>query len=182
MTSSDADQEQPDEHDNALVAESIPEQIRFFDVQFDKVSKEYKVTHLQEDVRDWHDLKCELTCTSHDETFQCGDLVHIKLHNQPNGKRGDDVARIEDIRSFSSADKRRLVLISWLYCLDGTLYESNHLQIVLWDTIARRTNQSLAQQVRAKQLYNVCGGKKFCSDKQAKVWRLRKSSIKRTVG
>ena len=157
--------------------DNIPEQIRFFDLHFDNVSKEYRVTRLRRDVRNWHDLQRDSTCTCQDETFWRGDLVHIKLHGKRDVRQGDDVARIDDIRMLSVDDERRLVLITWLYLADGRLYESNHLQIVLWDTITRRATQALANKVHPLQLYNVCGGKKFCSAEQTKQWHVRKAYV-----
>lgn len=52
MTLNDAGQEQLDDGVNTLGTESIPEQIHFFNVQFNNVLKEYKVYHLREDVHD----------------------------------------------------------------------------------------------------------------------------------
>lgn len=166
-----------DEHQPAPNADNIPEQIRFFDLHFDHVSKEYLIIRLREDIGNWQDLQPDSTCTSQDETFRRGDLVHIKLHAKTDGRQGDDVARVEDIRILSVNDQRRLVLIMWLYFADGRCYESNHLQIVLWDTITRRATQTLANRVHPHQLYNVYGGKKFCSAQQAELWRARKAHM-----
>ncbi|ETN44052.1 uncharacterized protein HMPREF1541_10917 [Cyphellophora europaea CBS 101466] len=157
--------------------DNIPEQIRFFDLHFDNDSKEYRVTRLRGDIRNWHDLQPDSTCTCQDETFRRGDLVHIKLHGKTDVRQGDNLARVDDIRMLSVGDERRLVLITWLYLADGRLYESNHLQIVLWDTITRRATQTLANKVQPLQLYNVCGGKKLCSAQQAERWHVRKARV-----
>jgi hypothetical protein len=144
---------------------NIPEQVRFFGLHFDNASKEYRITRLRGDVRNWHDLQPDATCTCRDETFRRGDLVHMKLHGKTDVRQGDDVARVDDIRMLSVDDERRLVLITWLYLADGRFYESNHLQIVLWDTIARRATQALANKVSPPSIVQCLWGQEalFCS-------------------
>lgn len=73
----DEGQNGPSKANNAVDLETIPEQIRFFDVQFDQSSKEYTVSRRHENVPDWYGLDHESEFTTQDETFRRGDIVHI---------------------------------------------------------------------------------------------------------
>jgi hypothetical protein len=93
------------------------------------------------------------------------DLLHCST------KETNLIAYIDDIKALPRPDQRKLVLISWIYLYDGRYYGSNHLQIVLWDTVAGRADKKQVQETRHDQLYNACGGVKLCGKKQADVWQ-----------
>jgi hypothetical protein len=84
-----------------------------------------------------------------------------KLYDKNDSNDEDDIAYIDDIKVLPRPDQRKLVLISWIYLYDGRYYGSNHLQIVLWDTVAGRADKRQVQEIRHDQLYNACGGVKL---------------------
>lgn len=164
---------------HGYTSKTCPEQIRLFDVHFDWRTMKYNTIRLQKDKYDWHDLKCEPDFTLNDEKFRRGDLVHIELCDPTKSDVAHDVAFIEDIRAIAGPDERKLAMISWVYLHDGRHYRSNHLQIVLWDTVSGRASKMLMQRIRPDQLYNACGGRRLCSPKQARIWHERKLQILR---
>ena len=90
---------------------------------------------------------------------------------------GADIARINEIRHLPRPDKRKLILLTWLYYYHGQYYESNHLQIVLYHTIAGRATREQIERIRRDRIYNACGGRRICDEKQSRVWRKRKQRI-----
>jgi hypothetical protein len=139
--------------------------------------KRYTIATLQKSFPHWYDLDSEPDFTLQDETFKRGDFVAIKLCDKNDSNDEDDIAYIDDIKALPRPDQRKLVLISWIYLYDGRYYGSNHLQIVLWDTVAGRADKKQVQEIRHDQLYNACGGVKLCGKKQADVWQKRKEQI-----
>jgi hypothetical protein len=126
--------------DSTLHSEELPEQIRFFDIHFNRSMKRYTIATLQKSVPSWYDLDSEPDFTLQDETFKRGDFVSVKLYDK-NSNDEDDIAYIDDIKALPRPDQRKLVLISWIYLYDGRYYGSNHLQIVLWNTVAGRADK-----------------------------------------
>jgi hypothetical protein len=171
------DQNQLKGLDSTPHSEELPEQIRFFDIHFNRSMKRYTIATLQKSVPPWYDLDSEPDFTLQDETFKRGDFVAVKLYDKNDSNYEDDIACIDDIKALPRPDQRKLLLISWIYLYDGRYYGSNHLQIVLWDTVAGRAAKKQVQEIRHDELYNACGGVKLCGKKQADVWHKRKEQI-----
>lgn len=159
-------------------SKSLPEQISFFEIQFDSQLEEYIIQGQREDNPQWLDLRSVSAFTRNHQVFRCGDYVMIAVLKTGKGQRGGaNIACINEIRPLPRPDTRKLVLITWLYYYRGRYYESNHLQIVLWDTIAGRATVDQVRKIRKSRIYNACGGRRICDEKQSRVWRKRKQRI-----
>ena len=161
-----------------IYSEPLPEQLSFFDIQFDSHLGEYTIQSHREDDAEWFDLRSVSGFSRNNQIFRCGDYVMIAvLGDGGMQKDGADIACINEIRHLPRPDNRKLVLITWLYYYHGQYYESNHLQIVLWDTIAGRATREQMQKIKRGRMYNACGGRRICDEKQSRAWRKRKQRI-----
>lgn len=158
--------------------ETLPGQIRFFNIQFDYDLSEYTIRACREDFPAWTDLGLVSTFMLESQIFRCGDIVMIEvLESGRDRKVGADIARITEIRRLPGSDDRKLVLITWFYYHRGRHYESNHLQIVLCDTIVGRATASQTQSIRNGKLYDACGRRRLCSQNQHTLWRRHRQRV-----
>lgn len=154
-------------------ADSLPEQIPFFDIQFDFRLGEYVIQAYQHNVPAWPDLQPTAALVIDSQVFRCGDRVLIEVL----GEREANIAQINEVKRLPGPDKRKLVLITWLYHYRGLYYHSNHLQIVLSDTIAGRATRQQMRDIQQRQLYDACGRRKICDKRQRRLWQQRKRRI-----
>jgi hypothetical protein len=157
-----------------LRLDSLPEQERFFDVQFDFRLGEYIIRAHRKDVPTWFDLQPTSIFMLNTQVFRRGDVVMVEVFKES----GPNIARVMEGKRLPKSDKRKLVLINWFYEYRGHYYESNHLQIVLWDTIAGRATKQQMRKIKYGQLYNACGReRRICDRKQRNKWREHKRRI-----
>lgn len=158
--------------------EPLPEQISFFDIQFDYHLGEYTIQACHDNVQAWTDLRRVPSFVLGSQIFRCGDIVLIEvLEHGRDGKDGADIARITEVRRLAESDDRKLILITWFYYHRGRYYESNHLQIVLWDTIVGRATAQQMRMIPHGQLYDACGRRRLCNQKQHSLGRHHKRRV-----
>ncbi|KAL6240324.1 hypothetical protein RBB50_012762 [Rhinocladiella similis] len=153
----------------------LTEQTRFFDIQFSRSLKQYTIKPLQKELPRWHDLESLPEFKLQDTIFKRRDAIAVRLCNEVNSNDEGNFAYVEDIKAIPN--EKQLVLISWIYSFEQAYYRSNHLQIILWDTISRHAEKEEVQRLHHDQLYNACGGPRLCSEKQMEIWHKRKQNI-----
>jgi hypothetical protein len=97
----------------------------------------------------------------------------VKLWDKADSAVEDEIAYIGDIRTLPTPDPRILVLIRWVYVVGGKYHDSNHLQVVLWDTIDRRADPKKVKGICHNRVYDACLKGKLCSQKESDVWQMR---------
>lgn len=55
-----------------------------------------------------------------------------------------------------SPDDRHLLGVAWLYLIQKTYFVSNHLQIILWDTVEYHMEEDKKHRVDENQLFDAC--------------------------
>jgi hypothetical protein len=95
------DQNQLNGLDSTPHSEEAPEQIRFFDIHFNRSMKRYTIATLQKSVPPWYDLDSEPDFTLQDETFKRGDSVAVKLYDKNDSNDEGDIAYIGDIKALA---------------------------------------------------------------------------------
>lgn len=159
-------------------SEPLPEQTSFFEIQFDSRLQEYIIQSHCGSGLQWFDLRSVSAFTRDNQVFRRGDYVVIAILGARDEQRCVvDIAYINEIRHLPRPDHRKLVLITWLYHYRGRYYKSNHLQIVLWDTVAGQATTEQIQKIKRGITYNACGGKRICDARQGRLWRKRKQRI-----
>jgi hypothetical protein len=91
-------------------SEELPEQIRLFEIHFNRSIKRYTIATLQKSVPPWYDLDSEPDFTLQGETFKQGDFVSVKLYDKNDSNDEDDIAYINDIKALPRPDQPKLVL------------------------------------------------------------------------
>lgn len=168
-------QEANSRNEELPLQKELTEQTRFFDIQFSRSLKQYTIKPLQKALSRWHDLESLSEFKLQDTIFKRGDAIAVRLCNEVDSNDEDNFAYIEDIKAIPN--EKQLVLISWIYSFKQAYYRSNHLQIILWDTVSRHAEKEEVQRFHHDQLYNACGRPRLCNDKQTEIWHTRKQNI-----
>ena len=126
-----------------------------------------------EEYPQWQDLVSVSVCTLKNQQIYAGAYVDIQMQAS-----GEDTAyaKVKDIRVLVPG--RWLLLLAWLYVIDGYWYESNHLQILLWDTVnAVLRPDKIA--LRSHVIYDACCSSKLLwKQEDLQKWQAREHSLR----
>lgn len=122
-------------HDASISQSQLSLVENYFDISYNRRRKQYVIKALTSDFPPWFSLTSVKSCPLRHLQIFVGDYVEIMLHlpanHQDDGER--DFARVKEIRVLEAG--RWLLRIAWLYYIGLSWHESNHLQILLWDTV-----------------------------------------------
>ncbi|KAL6240201.1 hypothetical protein RBB50_012902 [Rhinocladiella similis] len=143
----------------------------FFDVKFNRDRMAYTIVPLKQNVPPWRSLDVVASCSLRDERIHNGDYVVIQLQGErvPSGE--ENYAKVREIRTLPDPDARSLIRVAWLYRLGNRLYESNHYQIMLWDTVDGILNKPQQRQIQRDSLYDACQRMQICNIVMRKKWQ-----------
>jgi hypothetical protein len=159
--------------------------VDFFDIKYARNDKRYTIKALHTDFDSWHDLDILQECELLEEVFRVGQYVSIymmeegddsvvnhceKGEGQPEEEDGN-YAQIREIRALPSPDERILIRVAWCYREGNKFYNSNHYQVLLWDTISARMAQDMAEEIPKYVIYDACLESKVCGRAEAVKWR-----------
>ncbi|KIW36503.1 hypothetical protein, variant 2 [Exophiala oligosperma] len=154
-----------------------PIDLEFFDVKFNRNRVTYTIVPLKENLPPWRILDVVASCPLRDERIHSGDYVVIRLQGErvPSGEK--NYAKVREIRTLPDPDARPLIRVAWLYRVGNRLYESNHYQIMLWDTVDGILNTSQQRQIRRDSLYDACQRMQICNVVMRRQWQSLEQQI-----
>jgi hypothetical protein len=164
--------------------ERVSAAVDFYNVVFNQVKARYLVRSSRRKIPNWRSLRTVQSCVLKDEVFRNNDYVQIFCEDaeDPGSDTFVRIREIREIRAVPSEDVRYLVRVAWLYEIGGKYYNSNHFQILLWDTIDGHMGHDDVGMIEPDKLYDACLTCKVCDESQRQRWQTLEAQAFETTG